>query len=121
MPTLPTMPDISELPAETQLSVLASCNACADACNHCAASCLREPELPMMARCIALDIDCADLCRTLAVSLARGSEWARPLATVCAELCDACAMECSRHAQGHCQCCADACRRCAEDCRLLAS
>ena len=31
-----------------------ACNACVADCNYCAASCLREPDVKMMARCIAL-------------------------------------------------------------------
>src|SRR5690242_19857369 len=40
-----------------------ACNACADACDHCAAACLAEDDPKPMARCIALDMDCAAMCR----------------------------------------------------------
>lgn len=36
-----------------------ACNACAVACDHCAAACLQEADVKSMARCIALDMDCA--------------------------------------------------------------
>ena len=43
-----------------------ACTSCAVACNHCAASGLHEPDVKMMARCIALKIDCAQACRAMA-------------------------------------------------------
>ena len=101
-------------------SCIAACNDCADACDHCAAACLQEDDVKIMARCIALDMDCAQISRLAASYMARGSEMARSLCTVCAEICEACANECARHAHmEHCQRCAAACRRCAEECRAM--
>lgn len=100
-------------------SALRACHDCADACDACAAACLREPDVTPMARCIALDVDCASLCRLAAAFLARGSESARALCGVCAAVCDACAAECGRHAHDHCQACAEACRQCATACRSV--
>lgn len=75
----------------------------------------------MVARCIALDIDCAQICRTAASYMARGSEFSSEICKVCADVCDACADECSKHQMGHCQECAQACRRCADECRRMSS
>lgn len=55
-------------------SCIDACNACANACDHCAASCLQEPDVKAMARCIALDMDCADICRIAAAYMSRGSD-----------------------------------------------
>jgi hypothetical protein len=96
---------------------IAACNDCADACDFCAAACLREPDATAMARCIALDIDCAQLCRVAAGFMARGSESAADLCQMCAEVCDLCAGECGKHPMQHCQDCAAACKRCADECR----
>lgn len=98
-----------------------ACNACADACDHCATACLREQDVKAMARCIALDIDCAAICRMAAGYMARGSEFAEPLCQLCAQVCQACGDECARHEHQHCQACAQACRRCAEECKRMAS
>ena len=46
-------------------SCIDACNDCADACDMCISACLKEDDVKMMARCIALDIDCAQLCRLL--------------------------------------------------------
>ena len=73
----------------------------------------------MMARCIQLDMDCAQICRLAAALMSRGSQFAEDLCRVCAEVCEACADECSQHEHDHCQRCAEACRRCAEECRRM--
>ena len=102
-------------------SCIEACHACAIACDHCAAACLQEPDPKPMARCIALDIDCAQICRLAAAYMARGSELAADVCELCASICDACAKECDKHSMGHCKDCAKACRRCAEECRRMAS
>lgn len=96
-----------------------ACNACAVACDHCAASCLQEQDVKMMARCIALDMDCAQMCRLAAGFMARGSSNATEVCRTCATICDACADECGQHQHEHCRRCAEACRRCAEECRRM--
>lgn len=97
-----------------------ACDACALACDTCAAACLREPDPKAMARCIAFDMDCTDLCRLASALMARGSEYARDVCRICATVCEACADECSKHAMDHCQRCAEACRRCAHECKGVA-
>lgn len=92
---------------------------CAAACDHCATACLGEENVKMMARCIALDMDCAQICSLTAAFVARGSEHAAHLLAECAEICAACARECENHADrhDHCRECAEACRKCEEACR----
>lgn len=102
-------------------SCIEACNDCADACDMCAAACLQEQDVKAMARCIALDIDCAQLCRLEAGVMARGSEAAAAVCQACADVCDMCADECGRHPMQHCQDCAAACRRCAAECRRMGS
>jgi hypothetical protein len=97
-----------------------ACNACAVACDHCAAACLQEADVKSMARCIALDMDCAAICRLAAGYMARGSEFAGALCRLCADVCQACGEECAKHPMDHCQQCATACRRCADECRAMA-
>jgi hypothetical protein len=99
-----------------------ACNACADECDHCATACLQEKDVAMLARCIRLDMDCAQICRLAAGYMARDSELAIDICQVCAAVCDACAEECEKHGHmDHCQACAEACRRCAEECRRMAN
>lgn len=107
--------------ATTHQACIEACNACADACDRCAAACLQEQDVKMMARCIALDIDCAALCRLAAGNMSRGSPFAGALCKVCADVCRACGDECGRHEADHCQACAKACRACAEECARMAA
>lgn len=102
-------------------SCIEACNACADACDHCASACLQEQDVKMMARCIALDIDCAAICRLAAGYMARGSEFANQICRLCADVCQTCGDECAKHEHDHCQQCAEACLRCAEECRKMAA
>jgi len=105
---------------EQNKQLLDALSNCAAECNHCAAACLDEQDVKMLARCIKLDIDCAEICMLTASYVARGSEHAQHLLDECAEICDACAEECEKHAQmgmEHCKRCAEACRDCAEACR----
>ena len=109
------------MPHEQFKSCIDACNACAEACDHCAASCLKESDVKAMARCIALDVDCAEICRLAAAYMSRGSERAQDMCALCAEVCEACGEECAKHQKmEHCRRCAEACRRCAEECRRMA-
>lgn len=102
-------------------SCIDACYACALACDHCASACLREADARQLARCIALDIDCAAICRLAAGYMGRGSEFAQALCNTCARVCEACGEECAKHsAMEHCRQCAEACRRCAEEGRRMA-
>lgn len=98
-----------------------ACNACALACDQCAVACLGEDDVKMMARCIASDMDCAQICRLAAGYMARDSEFAMEVCRLCADICAACGEECGKHPMDHCQRCAEACRRCAEACRAMSA
>ncbi|MFC2970747.1 four-helix bundle copper-binding protein [Azotobacter bryophylli] len=102
-------------------SCIQACSNCALACETCSASCLRESDVQAMARCVALDMDCADFCKVAATLMARGSDYAKAVCQQCAEVCRACGEECARHEAEHCQRCAQACRSCAEECERMAA
>ena len=97
-----------------------ACNACAITCNHCASACLQEDNVKMMARCIALDMDCAALCHLAAAAMARNSKHAKAICALCAEVCQSCGDECAKHQHDHCQACARDCHACAKTCRAMA-
>jgi len=98
--------------------LLDALNACSNACNYCTGACLEETDVKMMAACIKLDIDCAAICSVTASFIARGSVHGKHLLKECAELCNACATECEKHAKmQHCTDCAKACRACEKACR----
>ena len=95
-------------------------SACQEACNICFDACLQEDDVAMMAECIRLDRECADMCNHLEQAILRGSPFVSELAAVCAKICEACGNECKKHDHDHCQKCADACFKCAEACRNVA-
>ena len=93
-------------------------NNCATECNHCTTACLDEQDVKMLAKCIKLDLDCAEICRLTASLIARGSEHGKHLLKECGEICNACAQECEKHSHmKHCKRCAEACRVCAQACQ----
>ena len=101
-------------------SCIEACIRCAQECEHCASTCLREADVKKMAECIRLDDDCGSICWSAAAFMSRGSQFAEEICRVCAEICDACGAECRKHKVDHCQTCAEACERCAEECRRMA-
>lgn len=68
----------------------------------------------MMAECVRLNRDCAEICWLAAGLMSRGSRFAGVICELCAEVCEACGRECGKHKHDHCQQCADACRNCAK-------
>ena len=98
-----------------------------EACFDCADACLNEEDVQMLARCIRLDLDCADQCDATGKILSRQTsfdvEMAAAALRACAEACRLCGKECEWHAgyHEHCRVCAQACRRCESACNNLLS
>lgn len=110
------------MPYQKYQGIIDACNKCAVACLHCASSCLQEDDVKMLARCILLDQQCADICQMTARMMARDSDFAESVLQICAEICEACGEECRQHEHmEHCQQCAKACYECAEICHNAAS
>lgn len=103
-----------------ELECLRKCNECASACLQCAAACLREEDPKHMVGCISLDLECADICKLAAASIALSGVHRNEICALCATICDACAAECSTHQMDHCQHCVEACKQCADACRSMA-
>jgi len=71
---------------------------------------------------IRLMADCAQICRTSADFMIRGSDLHPLTCGVCAEVCQRCADDCEQMsgADATMKRCAEICRRCAESCRQMA-
>ena len=101
------------------------CLECAQACTACADACLSEQAVADLRACIALDLQCADVCWATARCLSRGfihqGAVVEHLLRACVAACGECADECARHAghHRHCGLCAECCRRCAVACNEL--
>lgn len=62
-------------------------------CDEFAAECSRSEDIENWYRSIFLSLDCADVCRQLAMLYLRGSENTPLLAKTCIEVCEKCAQE----------------------------
>ncbi len=94
---------------------------CVISCRHCAAACLGEEAVDMMANCIRTDFLCADVCETTAKVLIADAGDARDLVSYCMTICRNCAEECNKHDHEHCKDCAEFCINCMEACRNFVS
>ena len=101
-------------------SCIDACMRCAEACEFCATSDLKEQDVKMMASCAQINRECAAVCWTSAALMSMDSQFAKQFCNLCASICDACAQECEHHDVDHCKQCAQACRNCAEECRKMA-
>ena len=110
------------LATDALAEVLHHLEECAQTCLLCADACLAEDMVADLRRCIRLNLDCADLCRTTAAVLGRqvapDPAVVRATLEACRAACEACGTECGSHAgmHEHCRVCAEACQRCAEAC-----
>lgn len=90
---------------------------CIHACNDCLFSCLEEEDVKMMTECIKLDKDCSVLCSATLQLVHKNGKFVEEILALCEKACNACADECRKHPQEHCQECAKACDDCAQACR----
>jgi hypothetical protein len=102
--------------SQIEKDCLLTCNQCAAACLDCVNACLEENDQKRMVDCIKLDMECADLCRLAAASIARADKHMREICSLCAVVCKSCTIECTKHLSEHCQRCAEACQRCSDAC-----
>ena len=127
MPMLETYPRDLEVDRSMLAATIDTVLECGEACTECADACLSEDSVARLARCIRLNMDCADVCSTTARILSRHTGYdanlTRAVLEACAAACKACGDECGSHADmhEHCRVCAEACRRCEQACRELLS
>lgn len=126
-PMLDTYP--AELPLDTGRLARAidAAKACAQACTACADACLSESAdmLPHLTKCIADNLNCADVCTATAAILSRHTGYdanvsrAQVQAAIAAT--QACADSCAEHRDmhEHCRVCEQACREAQEALQAL--
>ncbi len=66
---------------------------CTTLCSEFATECSNSNNVENWYRSIFLSLDCADMCRNLAILYVRGSEKVHLLARACIEICKECAQE----------------------------
>ncbi len=96
------------------------CQECHAICAEAVAHCLTVDGGRMQPRHIAILLDCAETCHISEDSMLRDSPLFTTLCTVCAEVCDACAIECEKFpGDARMKACAERCRSCAQACRKM--
>ena len=102
---------------------------CIDNCTNCHRICLetaarhfRGERTPHLEEAhVRLLLDCAEICRTSADFMIRGSDQHQHTCRACAAICNRCADECDRMGEDpYMASCAEICRRCAESCTEMA-
>src|SRR5918999_2887276 len=94
---------------------------CAEACEFCATSDLKERDVKLLASCAQINRECAAVCWTAASLMSMDSQFSKQYCDLCADVCEACATECERHLNiDHCKKCHQICHECAEECRRMA-
>ena len=97
-----------------------NCTECHRVCLEAVAYCLQQGGKHAEAAHVRLLLDCAEICRTSADFMIRGSELHAVTCGACAEVCRRCAEECERMGDDEVmRRCAEVCRRCEESCRQM--
>lgn len=96
------------------------CNQCAQACYECFRACLDESDVQARKNCIALLVECAQICQMAAANMAMNGQFTKELCNICTLVCEKCAQECSMFNDEHCTKCAQICRDCATECKNMA-
>ena len=122
---LDTYPGEFGFPADDLAAAIEACFDCAQTCTACADACLAEDDVADMRRCIASDLNCADICVATGRLLSRQTRYdaltTQRALHACVRACVTCAEECEKHAQHHrhCALCAETCRACVAACTAL--
>jgi hypothetical protein len=95
---------------------------CSRICEETLSYCLRQGGRHVEAEHIKLMVDCAEICRTAAAFMERGSRYDAEISRICAQVCQACATDCAQFSgDEQMMRCAEVCRRCAESCTQMAA
>jgi len=111
--------DLNILLNEIEINCINACNDCARSCLQCSSGCLKESNVKDMVGCIALDMECANICHLVATSIAQGHSHTFKVCKLCLDILEKCVSECSKHSMAHCKKCVQACNDCASACRAM--
>jgi hypothetical protein len=94
---LDTYPRTFNVDADLLARTIEALIECANTCSQCADACLSEDSVADLAKCIRLNLDCAEVCLVTSRSLSRQTEYdanlTRPLLEACAAACKSCGDE----------------------------
>src|ERR1043165_7858318 len=110
---------LDDVPASSLTECIELCQRCVASCTACADECLGQADMALLLRCIRLNLDCADVCTTIARLLSRRQQpelsTLRALLEAGTTICAATANEAQKHAEKHehCRLSAEICLACA--------
>ena len=107
------------LKQETYQKCIDECFGCMECCDMCVSACLKSPNIKAMTHCMQMCMDCADMCMVAGRMMARNSDCAKMVCSMCAKMCDMCAAECSKFDMNECKMCAEMCKSCADECKKM--
>ena len=115
-------PDIRRMDNRLQ-ECIGHCSGCHNLCLDTVAHCLDLGGKHASREHVGLLLDCAEICRTSADFMLRGSSFSSQTCALCADVCQRCAEDCERLGPDDevMQHCAELCRRCAAACRDMAA
>lgn len=117
MPPIHPQPDILD---QVWVDCIAACSECYETCEKMIFQhCLKLGGRHAGQAHLTLMADCAQICRTAANFMIRGSTRHLLTCGICAAICEACADDCGR--LGEMDECVRACRQCADSCRAMVS
>ncbi len=101
---------------------ISDCSDCYRSCTETVVRCLEMGGKHAAPDHIRLMLDCAEICRTSAGFMMRGSPLHERVCGVCADICERCAADCDGLSEDEPEMadCAATCRRCARTCREMA-
>ena len=114
------MPDTAAEPRADLATCADLCQATHRACLETMLYCLGRGGAHADADHIRLLADCAQMCQTAADFMLRQSPLHGAVCSVCAEVCDQCAVECDAFEDEGLEACARLCRQCAASCESMA-
>jgi hypothetical protein len=109
------------LPAGVMEHAITDALECSRICEETLAYCLQQGGRHVEPEHIKLMVDCAEICRTTAAFMERGSRYMAEISRFSAQVCQDCAEDCATFGgDEQMMRCAEVCRRCAESCREMA-
>lgn len=94
---------------------------CSTLCDAFATECSGAANIEELYRSIILSLDCADVCRQLAILYVRGSENTQLMAKVCIDVCAKCAQEVNQFDSAACRQVYAMCQQAILSCVLLSN
>ncbi|TEB14404.1 hypothetical protein Psfp_02907 [Pelotomaculum sp. FP] len=107
-------------PIASHEGVLKTVQNCEAVCENTFTAVLCMHDCRMRVMQLQLLRDCADICTLTAKYIARCSMYARPLAGLCAQICQDCGTHCLQHPDQQSQYCGQVCLKCAQECAAFA-